>query len=128
MRSFVLYTAARLGLFLGVYGLLWLMIGRSVAWDSVSALYTALLAMVVSSLIALVALRGLRARLAADVAARADVSRAAAERAAAARANAARAAASPAAARQPDSEQPGQDPDGVHQLGEAGVAKDRDQS
>jgi Protein of unknown function (DUF4229) len=147
MRSFVVYTAARLGLFLGVYSLVWLAIGRSVAWDSVSALYTALIAMVVSSLIALVALRGLRARLAADVAARAGVSRAAAQRAAAARAAAQRAAAARAAAQartadaaapeprtgaspaasQPNREKSGEDSDGVRQLGETGVAKDRDQ-
>jgi membrane protein implicated in regulation of membrane protease activity len=103
MRSFVAYTAARLGLFLAAYGLIWLGIGRSVTWDSASALYTALLAMVVSSLIALVALRGMRARLARDVASR-------------------------AAAAQARNQQSGQDPDGVHQLGEAGVPEDRDQS
>jgi uncharacterized protein DUF4229 len=102
MRSFVAYTAARLVLFLAAYGLIWLGIGRSVAWDSASALYTALIAMVVSSLIALVALRGLRARLAADVASR-------------------------AATAQARSKQSGEDADGIHQLGEAGVAEDRDQ-
>jgi membrane protein implicated in regulation of membrane protease activity len=102
MRSFVVYTAARLGLLLGVYGLIWLAIGRSVTWDSISALYTAILAMVVSSLIAFVALRRLRDRLAADVASRAD-------------------------AGQARREQPGQDPQGVDQLGESGVTKDRDQ-
>ena len=68
MRNFVVYTLARLGLFLAVYGLIWLALFRSVSWDSVSALYTALLAMVVSSLLAFVMLRRQRQALAADIA------------------------------------------------------------
>lgn len=71
MRTFVVYTLARLALFLAVYGLIWLAIGQSVAWDSLSGLYTALIALVVSSVISFVALRGLRNRLADEVAARA---------------------------------------------------------
>jgi hypothetical protein len=102
MRSFVVYTAARFGLFVGAYGLIWLAIGRSVTWDSISALYTAILALVASSLVAFVALRRLRDRLAADVASRAT-------------------------AGQAHRKQPGKHPDGVDQLGEPGVAKDRDQ-
>ncbi len=71
MRTFVVYTLARLALFLAVYGLIWLAIGQSVGWDSLSGLYTALIALVVSSVISFVALRGLRNRLADEVAARA---------------------------------------------------------
>lgn len=75
MRTFAVYSLARLCLFVVCYGLTWLVVGRSVAWDSASALYTALIAMVVSSLIAFVALRGLRDKLAAEVASRASAAR-----------------------------------------------------
>lgn len=75
MRTFALYTLARLALFLAVYGLIWLAIGRSVAWESLSGLYTALIAFIVSSVISFVSLRGLRNQLADEVAARAAGSR-----------------------------------------------------
>ncbi len=70
MSAFVVYTLARLGLFLLVYGVIWLALFQTVSWDSVSALYTALIAMVVSSLLSLVMLRRLRAALAAQIAQR----------------------------------------------------------
>jgi hypothetical protein len=70
LKFFGLYTLARAALFAVVFGLIWLVIGRSVEWNAVSGLYTALIAMVVSSMIALLGLRGLRGRAAEDLAAR----------------------------------------------------------
>jgi uncharacterized membrane protein YdjX (TVP38/TMEM64 family) len=110
MRTFVAYTLARLGLFLAVYGVIWLAVGRGVRFDSISGLYTALIALVVSSLIAFVALRGLRERLAAEVAARAG------------RARAASATTTPGGNHQAE-----QHPGAVQKLGEPGVTQDRDQ-
>jgi hypothetical protein len=72
VRSFVLYTGARLGLFLVCYGLVWLVAGWFVSWDAPNALATALLALVMSSVLALLTLKSLRAQFAAHVAARAD--------------------------------------------------------
>jgi hypothetical protein len=71
LKPFVLYTGARIGLFLACYGLIWLIFGRWIGWNSISALYTALIAMAVSSVIALVMLRSLRADLSAQIAGRA---------------------------------------------------------
>jgi hypothetical protein len=68
---FVLYTAARAGLFLACWGLIWLVIGWWVQWDALNALSTAMLALIVSSVIAFVRLKGLRERFAAEVDARA---------------------------------------------------------
>ncbi len=101
-RTFIAYTLARLGLFLAVYGAIWAGIGRSVAFDSVSGLYTALLALIVSSLLAFVGLRRLRDRLAAEVASR-------------------------AAGLPRRDQQTQQNPGSVEQLGESGVAQDPDQ-
>ncbi len=109
MPTIVVYTLARLGLFLGVYAVIWLALGRKVPFDSVSGLWTALIAMVVSSLIAFAALRGLRARLAADIAARAS-----------------RATTASAAMSRRDQEAD-QRTDGVQQLGEPRVPQDSDQ-
>lgn len=72
MKAFALYTLARLGLFLVTFGLIWLVFGHWLTWDSVSALYTAFIALVVSSVVALLALRSLRDRFALHVAERAD--------------------------------------------------------
>ena len=102
MRNFVVYTLARLGLFVAVYGVIWLALFRSVSWDSVSALYTALLAMVVSSLLAFVMLRRQRQALAADIAERSRT----------------------AASAQRRHEQAGEDAGGVGELGESGVPED----
>lgn len=111
MRTFVVYTLARLGLFLVVYGVVWLAVGRSVAFDASSGLYTALIAMVVSSLIAFVALRGLRNRLAGEVAARAANAQLASR-----------------AATKPDRYQEAQQrARAVHELGDPGVSQNGDQ-
>lgn len=72
MKSFALYTAARVVLFAVCFGLIWLIFGTWLTWEAVSVLYTAIIAMVVSSVIALFALGSLRNSLAVDVSARAD--------------------------------------------------------
>jgi hypothetical protein len=79
VKIFALYTLARLALFATSYGLIWLIFGRWLEWNAVSALYTALIAMVISSAVALVVLRSMRGRLAEQVAARADRAKAAYE-------------------------------------------------
>jgi hypothetical protein len=38
MKSFVQYTAARLGLFLVCYALVWLVVGWFIPWNSLDAL------------------------------------------------------------------------------------------
>ena len=72
MRAFAVYTAARAGLFAACYGAIWLVAGWWVEWNSVNALLTALVGLIVSSILALKILAPLRDRLAADVASRAD--------------------------------------------------------
>jgi hypothetical protein len=79
VKVFALYTLARLGIFAASYGLIWLIFGRWLEWDAVSALYTALIAMVLSSVIALTMLRSMRGRLAEQVADRAEKAKAAYE-------------------------------------------------
>lgn len=75
MKSFVLYTAARIGLF----ALVWVVVATVATfwldWDMVTALWTALIAMAVSSVLSLVLLRSLRDRLAASVHGRASRAR-----------------------------------------------------
>jgi hypothetical protein len=71
VKLFALYTAARLLLFLAAYGLIWLVFGRWIEWTALSALYTALFALLISAGVALVALRPMRARLSEQVAERA---------------------------------------------------------
>jgi divalent metal cation (Fe/Co/Zn/Cd) transporter len=79
VKIFALYTLARVAIFAASYGLIWLVFGRWIEWDAISALYTALIAMVLSSIIALTLLRSLRGRLAEQVATRAEKAKAAYE-------------------------------------------------
>jgi hypothetical protein len=72
VKLFALYTGARAALFLAAYGLIWLIFGRWIDWTALSALYTALIAMLVSAAVSLFALRSMRGRLSAQVAARAE--------------------------------------------------------
>jgi hypothetical protein len=72
VKAFLIYTGARVLLFAATFGLIWLIFGRWFTWDAPSALYTALIALIVSSVIALFALRTLRDSLATDVSRRAD--------------------------------------------------------
>jgi len=75
VKAFGLYTLARLGLFALVYGLIWLVFGQWLDWNAVSALYTAFIAMAISAIVSAFALAGLRARLAGEVARRAQRAR-----------------------------------------------------
>ncbi|MBA2456814.1 MAG: DUF4229 domain-containing protein [Nocardioidaceae bacterium] len=72
MRSFVAYTLARLGLFLGAFGVLWAVGQLFWARTTANLLWMVLVALVVSALASLVLLRGLRDALARDIAARAE--------------------------------------------------------
>ena len=72
MRDFALYTLARLGLFAVAFGLLWLVLSPVVTWTTVSVLWVAVLALLVSAVASLVLLGRLRDRLAASVQQRAQ--------------------------------------------------------
>lgn len=71
MKSFLLYTVARLGLFLGAFGAIWLVAGWALPWTSRNVLWTSVLAMVISALAAIYLLRGLRDNMARSARARA---------------------------------------------------------
>ena len=71
MKLFALYTGARAALFLVAYGLIWLIFGRWIDWNALSALYTALFAMLISAAASLLLLRQMRARLSEQPAGRA---------------------------------------------------------
>lgn len=72
MKSFALYTAARLGLFVAAFALVWLVAFSWLEWNDVTALWTALIALVVSSVASLLLLGGIRARFASQVQTRAE--------------------------------------------------------
>jgi tetrahydromethanopterin S-methyltransferase subunit C len=72
VKVFALYTAARIGLFAVVYGVIWLIFGRWIEWNALSALYTAIIAMVISAVVAIWVLRGMREQLAVQVEQRAS--------------------------------------------------------
>jgi hypothetical protein len=71
VKPFVLYTAARLGLFAVTALVVWLVLGRPVLTD-VNVLWILLVAMVISSLLAIKLLAGLRGALSASLAQRAE--------------------------------------------------------
>jgi uncharacterized protein DUF4229 len=79
VKPFLLYTLARVALFAAAFGLVWLVFGRWIEWGAVSALYTAIIAMVVSSVVALLVLGSLRDEFAVQVSQRADRAKAAFE-------------------------------------------------
>jgi len=72
VKPFVLYTLARVLLFAAAWALVWAAASVWLEWSSVTALWTALLAMVVSSVASLWLLRDLRQRLAVHVQGRAQ--------------------------------------------------------
>ncbi|MPZ93910.1 MAG: DUF4229 domain-containing protein [Propionibacteriales bacterium] len=72
MKPFLLYTTARLVLFAVCWLAVWLVATVWLDRTVVTALWTALIALAVSAVLALVLLRRLRDELAASVAARAD--------------------------------------------------------
>jgi uncharacterized membrane protein len=79
VKPFLLYTLARVALFAAAFGLIWVVFGHWLEWSTVSALYTAVIAMVVSSVVALLVLGSLRDDFAVQVSQRADRAKAAYE-------------------------------------------------
>jgi ABC-type bacteriocin/lantibiotic exporter with double-glycine peptidase domain len=71
MKYFLLYTFARIGLFAGVFGAIWLVLFSWVSWTYASLLWTVLLAAIISAIASIFVLRPLRQRFAADIEARA---------------------------------------------------------
>ncbi len=71
MKTFATYTAARLGLFLVAFGLVWLIGRRFLDSFDATILWSALLALLISSVASIFLLRGLRESLAAQVEGRA---------------------------------------------------------
>lgn len=71
MRALIMYTVARVWLFLLTFGLLWVLGARWLTWDETTVLGLALASLVLSALASLWLLRGMRAELAAHVEARA---------------------------------------------------------
>jgi membrane protein implicated in regulation of membrane protease activity len=67
VKPFVVYTLARLLLFLAAWALVWAVTSIWVEWNSVTALWTALVALAISAVASLVLLRGLRDRFALQV-------------------------------------------------------------
>jgi len=67
VKPFVLYTLARLLLFLVAWALVSAVTSIWVEWSMVTALWTALIAMAISAVASLVLLRGLRDRFALQV-------------------------------------------------------------
>jgi membrane protein implicated in regulation of membrane protease activity len=72
VKPFVLYTLARALLFAVAWALVWAVAQTWLDWSTVTALWTALLAMAISSVVSLWLLRGLRQRLALHVQGRAE--------------------------------------------------------
>ncbi len=64
MKYFVLYTLARVGLFVAAFLLIWLLIFSWVSWSTVSLLWTVLIAAVLSSIASIFVLRRPRERFA----------------------------------------------------------------
>ena len=72
MKSFLLYTVARFGLFAGAFGLIWLAVGWFLPWTARNIAWTGILALVLSAIASIFLLRGLRDDLARTVRSRAD--------------------------------------------------------
>jgi glycerol-3-phosphate acyltransferase PlsY len=71
VKPFLLYTLARVLMFAAAWALVWLVASVWLEWSSVTALWTALLAMAVSSVASVFLLRGVRQQLAVRVQGRA---------------------------------------------------------
>jgi membrane protein implicated in regulation of membrane protease activity len=72
VRPFLLYTLARVLMFAATWAVVWLVASVWVEWTSTTALWTALIALVVSAIASLVLLHSLRDRLALQVQERTD--------------------------------------------------------
>jgi hypothetical protein len=75
VRSVVVYTLARLLLFLAAWGVVWLVASIWLEWSNLTALWTALIAVALSAIASYPLLRPLRERLAAGIQARAAQAR-----------------------------------------------------
>jgi hypothetical protein len=75
VRAFLLYTAARIGLFALCWVVVSAVAGIWLDWSMLTALWTALIALALSAVLALVLLRPLRDQLATAVAGRAGRAR-----------------------------------------------------
>ncbi|MGH3496562.1 MAG: DUF4229 domain-containing protein [Nocardioidaceae bacterium] len=71
MKSFTLYTAARLVMFVVAWAVVWGIAQFWLAWDTTNAMWTALIALGISGVASLFLLSQLRAQFAHNVAARA---------------------------------------------------------
>jgi hypothetical protein len=67
VKPFLLYTLARVLMFAATWALVWLVASIWLEWNSVTALWTALIALVVSAIGSFLLLGGLRNRLAVQV-------------------------------------------------------------
>jgi Protein of unknown function (DUF4229) len=67
VKTFLLYTIARGLVFAATWALVWLIASVWLEWTTATALWTALVALVVSAAVSFVLLRGLRERLAEGV-------------------------------------------------------------
>jgi membrane protein implicated in regulation of membrane protease activity len=72
VKIFLLYTLARGLVFAATWALVWLVTSVWVEWSTATALWTALVALLVSSVVSFVLLRPLRERMAAGVQGRAE--------------------------------------------------------
>jgi len=72
VRSFLLYTVARFGLFVGTFGLIWLIVGWFLPWTSRNIVWTGVLAVLLSAVASIYLLRGLRDDLARSARSRAE--------------------------------------------------------
>lgn len=72
MKPFLAYTAARLGLFVVAYGLIWLVMSFWLEFSTITNLWVMIMALVLSSVVSIFTLGRLRDKLAANVHARAS--------------------------------------------------------
>ncbi len=72
MKEFALYTLARLGLFVACYAVILVLVALVAGRDSASGIWPLIVAVLVSAVVSVYALRGLRARVTARVHDRAD--------------------------------------------------------
>jgi len=72
MKPFLSYTLARLGLFVAAYAVVWLIASIWLDFSSITNLWVMLIALVVSSVAAMIMLGGLRQKLALSVQQRAE--------------------------------------------------------
>ena len=72
MKEFVLYTTARLGIFVGCYVVVLAVVAAAAGREAASGIWPLVVAVLVSAAVSAYALRGMRARVTARVHARAD--------------------------------------------------------